>query len=403
MIVNRTEQIYIREDEQLSSLCHLAKNLYNQANYIINRNYDETHMILKYIELEKILKEMEAPYDDYQKLPAQTSQQIIKLVVKNWRSFFRSLNEYKKNPNKFRNKPEAPHYKKKDGESIVIFTNQQSEIVDNKLIVLPRMIGLEVNTRLGDDIDLREVRIVPLGVGYNLEIVYQKEIPDYKQKKPKRIAGIDLGVNNLVACVNNIGKPPIIIRGGVVKSINQYYNKMIGELQKIYSRQKIYSGKKKTIITLKRNFKIRDYFHKVSRILVKYLLKLKIDTVIIGHNNGWKQEVNLGKETNQKFVQIPFNKLIQMLKYKLEEYGICVIEQEESYTSKCSFLDGEEIEKHDKYCGTRIKRGLFKTQSGKKFNADVNSGYNIMIKAIPNAFRSNGIEGVVLHPIKLSC
>ncbi len=152
-----------------------------------------------------------------------------------------------------------------------------------------------------------------------------------------KIIGIDLGVSNLVTIANNIGLKPIVVKGGIAKSINQYYNKERARLQSIYAKQGIKEGKKLKKLTEKRNRKFHDYFHKVSKFVVDYCKDNNIGTIVIGHNKGWKQEVGLGNKNNQNFVQIPFNKLIEKIRYKAEEQGIRVIVREEGYTSKCSF------------------------------------------------------------------
>ena len=151
-------------------------------------------------------------------------------------------------------------------------------------------------------------------------------------------------------------------------------------------------------LTNKRNKKMYDYFHKTSRKFIDYCVLNDIGTVVIGYNPEWKQNCRIGKRNTQNFVTIPYYKLVQQMKYKAEEQGIEVIEQEESHSSKCSFLDNESIEHHDKYLGKRISRGLFKSKKGTIINADVNGAYNILKKAILNVVESDRIEDVGLHP-----
>ncbi len=182
-----------------------------------------------------------------------------------------------------------------------------------------------------------------------------------------------------------------------MKSINQYYNKRKAELQSLLPKGQYTSNKIKAI-TFKRNKKISDYLHKTSSLLVSHLVSNNISTLVIGKNDNWKQGTNMKKANNQNFVSIPFNILIRQITYKCQMNGINVLLQEESYTSKCSFLDGELPKKHETYKGRRAKRGMFKTSFGRKINADVNASYNIMIKAVPNAFNGEGIEGVAVRP-----
>lgn len=203
------------------------------------------------------------------------------------------------------------------------------------------------------------------------------------------IASIDLGLNNLCALAFNNGSQPLLFNGKPLKSMNQYYNKQRSRLQ-----GKLKNGVKTSNrihkLTFKRNNKINDYLHKCSRLLVNQLVSNNISTLVIGKNTGMKQDINIGRVNNQNFVQAPLFRFADMLKYKCELEGIIVIFQEESYTSKCSFFDNESIERHACYAGNRLKRGLFKTAKGMLVNADINGSYNIMRKAIPNAF-VNGI------------
>lgn len=401
MKITRTEQIWFKGNNKIAELCHISKNLYNEANYIVRQEFFNNGKWMREYDLGKILKESE----NFKSLPIQTSQQIIKLVDRSWKSFFRSLKVRKKEPDKFKALPKPPKYKKKDGQYILVFTNQQCHIRDDGTIKFPKMLGLDnkIKTRLNKDVNLREVRIIPKGVGYVIEIVYEKEVEDIVNNNEDRIVGIDLGVRNLITMVNNIGKKPIVIKGGICKSINQYYNKEMAKLRSIYESQKIKTGTKSKKLSVKRDRKMKDHLHKVSRFIVNYCVHNNIGTVVVGDNKNWKQNIDIGKRNNQTFVQIPFYMLINQIKYKSAEKGINVILQEESYTSKCSFLDNEPIEHHDKYLGKRIKRGLFRTSKGKIVNADVNGAYNIIKKAISDAFVKNKvdeIEDAVLHPIR---
>ena len=231
----RTEQIWLKPNKDISRLCHISKNLYNEANYLIRQEFFKNRKWIRYNDLTFQLKSSE----NYKELPSQTSQQILKVVDRNWNSFFRAIKTWKKQPNKFYAIPRLPKYKKKDGEFMLIFTNQQAKI-KNDVLLLPEkgsVIG-KIKTRIKE---LREVRIIPKAVGYVLEIIYNKEINVPKRNK-SRIAGIDLGVRNLVTIANNIGEQPIVIKGGVAKSINQYYNKEKAKLQSVYDKQKIKLG-----------------------------------------------------------------------------------------------------------------------------------------------------------------
>jgi len=199
--------------------------------------------------------------------------------------------------------------------------------------------------------------------------------------------------------VNNNGLKPFVIKGGVVKSLNQHYNKNRAKLQSTYDRQGRKTGKTLQKLSNKRNRKLHDYFHKVSKRITEYCMKNNIGRLIIGYNPDWKQNFGISKRNTQNFVTIPYDKLVHQLEYKAEKLGITVIKQEESHSSKCSFLDNEPIKHHDNYLGKRISQGLFKSKEGIIINADVNGAYNILKKAVRNAFTSDGKEDVELHPV----
>ncbi|MEQ6358846.1 transposase, partial [Thermoanaerobacter thermohydrosulfuricus] len=371
-------------------ICFAAKNLYNYANYITRQEFINNKKWIRYRKLNKMLKE----HETYKNLPAQTAQQTLRLLDRNWKSFFRAMKEWNKDKEKFNGRPNLPKYKKKNGRSVAIFTNQQCKIKDEHL-TFPKT-DLKLKTRITGK--LKEVRIIPKGSVYVVEIVYEKEIAEI-QRPPKRIAGIDLGLNNFVTLINNIGIKPIVINGKVIKSINQYYNKKKAELMNYVGEKGISNRIEK--LTLKRNNKIKDLMHKISRFIVNWCKQYNIDTLVVGYNSRWKQEIGLGKINNQNFVSIPYYQFINMLKYKCEEERINLILVEESYTSGCSFLDREEVSKENYDPSRRIKRGLFRSNKGVLINADVNSAYNIIKKVFPQAF-AEGIEGVGLHPVRLN-
>ncbi|BAB59919.1 hypothetical protein [Thermoplasma volcanium GSS1] len=405
MKVRRTEQIYLKENDTISYMCHLSKNLYNQVNYILRQQFLKGEKLTGYRDLVKLFQEPSEieDHNNYQRLPAQTAQWTVKKTVMAWYSFFKSMKAWKKHPDKFKGRPRLPGYKETDGEFLLVFTNQQCRIRDG-ILKFPKIMNMEVKTRLNEnEIKLKEVRIVPQGTGYMIEIVYEKETADIPITKPKRVMGIDIGVRNLVTIGNNIHERGIAVKAGLLKSINQYFNKELARYRSINDLQG--NERKQTVkirkLFMKRNRKVKDIMHKVSKSIVEYAKIMNIDTIVIGHNNRWKDSSNMGKKNNQNFVQLPFNMLISQIKYKAEEIGITVIMQNEDYTSKCSFLDNESIEHHGTYMGKRIHRGIFQSATGKLIHADLQSSYNIIKKAIPEAF-ANGIEGIGLYPRSLS-
>ena len=407
----RTEQIRVKKYKALSEQCHLAKNLYNEANYIVRQEFIKTSKEkekklrdkatwIRYNELNTRLKTS----DNYRSLPAQSAQQTLRLLDKNWKSFFKAIKIYMKAPDKFKGQPSLPRYKDKKGQSVLVFTNQQCKI-RNGYIKFPKKTGFKsIKTRLDDSIPLREIRIIPGANSYTAEIVYDKAVNPRKLDK-NRIIGIDIGLRNFVTISDNVGNKPIIIKGGALKSINQYYNKRLSELKSIYAKQKIKKGKKIKILTEKRSRKIKDQLHKISHFLIDYAIQNNIGKIVIGYNPQWKQRVNLGKRTNQRFVQIPFLKWINQVKYKAEEMGIEIMTPEESHTSKCSFLDNESIEHHGAYVGKRTSRGLFRSKNGIILNADVNASLNILRLGNPEVISAKELgrdRGAGLVPLRLS-
>ena len=396
----RTEQINLPQSDNLSHLCHLSKNLFNEGNYIVRQELTQNGRWTRFNVLNEQLNK--GISENYTLLPSQTANRILYTLDKSWKAFFKAIKDYAKNTGKYLGRPSLPQYKPKNGEHILIFTNQQVKIKDGYLL-FPKMTGINpIKTRLGDDKKLKEVRIIPKGMRYICEIVYEKEVEPL-DLNPDNVAGIDLGVRNIVTMANNIGEHPIVIKGGFVNSMNQYYNKKRAGIQSIYDLQGIKHGTKMNVLTDKRNRKMKDTMHKISRFVINYCIERNIGTLVIGHNDNWKQEAGLGRRNNQNFVSIPYYTLVNDLNYKGEEVGVRVIEQEEAHTSKCSFLDSESIEHHEEYAGKRIKRGIFQSAKGIRINADVQGALNIIKKAIPKAFSKENvdeIEGVGLHPLR---
>ena len=292
-----------------------------------------------------------------------------------------------KNKKQTLKKIKIPKYLDKSGRNILVYTNQaiSSKFLKKNLLKLS---GTNFTIKI-QHTNINQVRVIKRINCYIIEVLYETKEKDSLIDN-NRYCGIDLGINNLMTIGSNCLEP-IIITGKPLKSINHFYNK---KLAKLKSRQDILKSKainKRKIehLHFKRNNKINDYLHKASRKLLNHLVSNNINTIVIGLNKLWKQESNLGKRNNQNFIQIPHSKLIEMIKYKCKLEGINCIIREESYTSKCSFLDNEEICKHETYLGKRIKRGLFKSANNILINADLNGALNILKKEIPNAFNKN--------------
>ncbi len=405
-IIKSTEHRFAQIDE----LAFKSKNLYNAANYVIRQSFIYGWKYVSYNEMNRLMKSQVA----YKALPAKVSQQILMVLDKNWKSFFEAVKAYKADSSKFTGRPKLPKYKDKiKGQNLLIYTIQaiSSKQLKKGIIKLSGT-ELSIKTKVSPD-QVCQVRLVPKCDSYVIEVIYDActerslREPESTLGEANSVASIDLGLDNLVALTSNQpGFIPLLINGRPLKSINQFYNKRQAKLQSQLR------GNRKTSpriqrLTRCRNQKVDNYLHHTSRVIVDRLTAEQIGTLVIGKNAQWKTEIELGKRTNQNFVSIPHSRLIEMLEYKARLAGITVIVKEESYTSRSNFLDLDPIpvygktEKEPVFTGKRIKRGLYKTSTGQLINSDVNASYNILRKAIPNAF-SNGIGSCVVQPRRVN-
>lgn len=400
--INRVEKHIIKPNNKYYSLldefCYKSKNLYNYANYIIRQEFINNGKWIRYNNLDKLLKK-EGDNFDYKNMPISSSaQQCLKLLDKNWKSFFQSIKDYKKNPNKYLGRPKLPKYKSKNGRNILILTNQNCKI-NKGIIKFPKIFkGFYLKTKVNN---LQQIRIISKDKYITIEVVYKINDVNFLLNN-NRYIGIDLGLDNFATITNNCGLIPLVINGKGLKAINQYYNKQISHYKSIAKRvNKLdYTNRMRTL-TFKRNNKVEDYIHKASRFVVDYCRNNEINIIIIGNNKNWKQNSNMNKKVNQNFISIPYYSFIQKVQYKAEEFGIQVIITEEGYTSGTSFLDDELPIKMNYNKSRRKHRGLFVSNKGTKINADVNGSYQIIKKVFPKAF-AEGIEGVGLHPFKIN-
>lgn len=383
---------------------HLAKNLYNHANYLVRNEFSETGNWLRYSKLDKLLK-ANLEFPDYRNMPAsQSAQQILRLLDSIWKSFFNSIKDWSKNKDKYSGKPKLPKYKPKDGKMVLPLTNQQVRVKGDLLHFPKSFCGFTVKLRcitLDNFEKINQVRVVPKGQSFCLEVVYSVSVESELRSDNGRYMSIDLGLDNLATVVTNVGLNPIIVNGKGLKSNNQYYNKKKAYYQSIAKQMNNQHYTNRLYrLTQKRNLKVDDYLHKASRYIVDFALEHQINTIVIGNNKNWKQSSSLGKVINQAFVSIPHQKLIDKICYKAELCGIQVILTEESYTSGTSFLDDELPQKEFYNKKRRVRRGLFVSNNGFKINADVNAAFQIMKKVFPNVF-ADGVKGVVLHPVRV--
>ena len=381
--------------ELIDSAAFLSKNLYNAANYAVRQVFIFEQRYISFNQMDKLMKHS----PDYCALPRKVSQWVLKQLDHDWLAFFAASRTYRVTPDVFTGRPSLPNYKHKtDGRNLLIYTNQAiSRRCLKRGVVQPSGLPIEVLTKHPE---LQQVRIVPHKTHYTVEVIYEKAIRVSENLSPAYFAGGDIGLDNLVTITSNKpGFTPVVVNGRPLKSINQYYNSRRAELQSVLPVGA--SSKRLERLTDKRNRRIRHELHLASRRVIELLVQAGISTLIIGKNDGWKQEINLGRRTNQNFVAIPHARFIQMLAYKAELVGIRVIARKESYTPKCSFLDLEPIERRETYFGRRVKRGLFISARGRRIQAEVNGSYNILRKEVPCAFDAAGIEGAVVRPVRL--
>lgn len=394
-VINHNDSRY----QAIDAASFASKNLYNLANYHMRQFFIHTGKYLNYAEVYHLVKQTDA----YQALPRKVSNDVLRLLDKNWKAYRKAIAAWYEDPSAFLGRPCLPKYKdKKHGRNILIYDIQAlSKPSLRKGVIAPSQLGITVPTKQQN---IKQVRIVPRHGHYVMEVVYER-LEKPAQVNPALVAGIDIGLNNLATLTSNKpGFTPLLVNGRPVKSVNQYYNKRKAELEsklmKMDARRRTSHGLSQ--LTTKRTRKINHYLHTQSHRIIEHLVEEGIGTLVIGKNDRWKQEANMGKRNNQQFVQIPHARFIQMLTYKAELVGIQVILQEESHTSKCSFLDNEPICHQERYLGKRVKRGLFRASTGRRINADVNGSYNIIRKAIPDSFSGKqGIEAVAVRPVGL--
>ena len=377
--------------------CFASKNLYNAALYILRQNFFDHERVPTYAKLAHTLKDT----PEFRALPAKVAQWVVRQVCGAWDTFWKAHSAYQQCPDKFTGRPKLPHYKpKSDGRNLVVYTRQAISRPALKAgRICPSQLGITIQTKQKE---LQQVRIVPHASHYVIEVIYTVKPKSRTANKlnPQWVASLDLGIDILAAVTSNKKAiTPFLVNGRPLKSVNAYYNKDRAAIQAALPPGQ-YASHRLTALTDKRNRKIKHYLHWASRYIVDWMVSERLGIIIIGHNVGWKQEVDIGSLNNQNFVAIPHSTFIHMLTYKAQLAGIKVVVQEEGYTSKCSFLDLESICKHAQYSGRRVKRGEFVSAQGLPIHADINASYNILRKALPSAF-ARGIQGVVVRPVQV--
>lgn len=393
----------------LRELSHMAKNLANQAIYNVRQYYFTEGEYLNYEKNYALLKSSE----NYKMLNSNMAQQILKEVDGSFKSFFGLLKLARKGTYRFQD-CKLPGYLPKDGVTTLVIGFVR--LKENKFI-LPFSQTYKKNHNpititlppILKDKKVKEIRIIPKGQAeyFEIQYTYEQEVIPVVLYQDKAL-GVDLGVDNLATCVSTDGRT-FLIDGRRLKSMNQWYNKELARLQSIKDKQGI-KGHTKRIrqLTRKRNHLINDYVSKAARLIINDCIKHQIGILVVGYHETFQREIHLGRRNNQSFVNIPFGKFREKLEYLCQLYRIQFVKQEESYTSKASFFDGDVIPvyNHDNpkdyvFSGIRIKRGLYKTGKGYCFNADVNGALNILLKSKVVSLQALYDRGEVDTPVRI--
>lgn len=390
--MNLTEkEIIYSTDERfdlIKELCHLSKNLYNACLYDVRQYYFETKSYRPWKLQKSIFIKNDNP--DYYALQSNLAGEVFKQVGEQFISFFN---------NKSNKKKKIPKYKDKNGYNLVVFPklaiSKQIEFDEDKQIYTYTLCKKSYNLKIqSTKPNVKMVQFVYDEANNLIKCfkIYEVEQPELKRDN-SRYFSIDPGLNNIVSIYNNIGIRPLLYNGRPIKSINQYYNKTTAKLRSELPTN-VKTSKRLKQLSFKRNNKIGYEMHKISTHIINEAIKNNISKIIIGNNVGWKNEINIGRRNNQNFVNIPHTKLFNQLLYKGLLNGIEVVFTEESYTSKASFFDKDELpvygeNDNHKFSGRRISRGLYKDSKGNLWNADLNGGGNIMRKISDKAAYKN--------------
>jgi putative transposase len=329
-----------------------SKNLYNAGLYLTCQAYIRDHTVLGYGDLDKLLQ----PTAEYRALPAKVAQWILTQVCLAWTSYFAACREWEAHPEKFLGHPKLPRYREKLGRNLLVYTSQAiRQHRKNAGWIVPSGLTIRVATKQSFDA-IAQVRIVPHATHYAVEVIYEQQVIP-ADVDPQCVAGIDLGVTNLATLTTNQpGFTPVLVNGRPLKALNQLYNKRRAHYQALLLKGQ-YTSRRLDVLADKRGRQIDSYLHVASRRIVDHLAHHRVGALVVGNNDEWKQTVRLGKRTNQAFVLLPHARFIAMLIYKAELVGIQALLTEESYTSKCSFLESEPLTHQAEYSGKRVKRG----------------------------------------------
>ncbi|MCK5523588.1 MAG: transposase [Thiomargarita sp.] len=364
-------------------ICVKSKQLYNVGLYQLRQALIHEGKFLSYKDVYVGMKQNE----NWVSLPRKVSNQVWKQVTTNWSSWFKALKSYKKAYDAFTGRPKMPKYNKSFNtvtyEKCALGTRG---LAKGQIRLSKTNLILDISSLKGEIV---EAKIIQKKNKFLIKVTYTEEMRN-NDLDYKKIAGIDLGVNNLITvATNQADLSHVMVNGRGLKSINQYWNKKVSKLKSKLTKG-VKSSKRIRSLTEKRNAKIDDSLHKASSKVVNWLIDNQVGTLIIGKNKQWKNRIKIGKRNNQNFVQIPHARLIDLISYKFEQQNGIVLTNEESYTSKASALDLDTLPKRQlknkpSFSGRRIKRGLYQTAKGLLFNADVNGALNIIRKVAKNS------------------
>ena len=391
MDLTEKEIIYPTDDrfDLIKGLCHLSKNLYNASLYDVRQYYFETKSYRTWQSQCPLFTKTKNP--DYYALQSHLAQQVLMQVGRQFIGFYN---------NKSNKKKRIPRYKAKNGYNVITFNNitisRNIEFNESKQLYTYTLCKRSYNLKIqSTKPNVKMVKFVYDEVNNLIKCfkIYEIESPKLK-KDNSRYFSIDPGLNNIVSIYNNIGIRPLLYNGRPIKSINQYYNKIKAKMMSELPTN-VKNSKRLKQLSLKRNNKIDYEMHKISTHIINEAVKNDISKIFIGNNSGWKNEINIGRRNNQNFVNIPHTKLFYQLAYKGLLNGVEVIFTEESYTSKASFFDVDDLPIYDesakhKFSGRRIERGLYRDSKGNIWNADLNGAANIMRKGSDKAYKGIG-------------
>lgn len=392
----RLVERHIIKDNRFEEICHKSGLLYNYVLYNVRQGIFSKNYLKEYEFSTKLNRENQF---DFRNLPSSISQQVIAQVFSAIKGWMESVKEFEKSSSKFHSKPKLPKYKSGKKQNMIVFTTASCRVKQDGYIHFIKNIIQPIKTNVKKE-ELKQVRIVPQATCYVVEVIYERKEQNLDLQKDNFLS-IDLGLNNLCTCTNNVNQRFFIVNGKVVKSFNQWFNKT-------KAKQMSFVGDKGTSKRLKRlicyrNLWINDKMHKISKFIINFCKKNDMGTIVIGLNKNWKNNINLGNKNNQKFVEIPFSSLVDKISYKARLVGIDVKITEESYTSKVDHFAFETLEKHDIYLGKRKKRGLFQSSVNQLINADINGSIGIVRKVFgDSAVRQIIGSGLAFNPIRVN-